>query len=252
MFSTRYTCPTGPATRPAEDLALLLCAHGVGGAPGVAARHAAVIAARGAFSDVAACCLHGTPSPAAALAGIAAPRVLVLPYLMAEGHATRALLPRALAGATQDVRIARPVGVHDAMPRLIAARAETACRTRAWMPAETALLLIGHGTRRNAESGATARRHAARLATERRFATVLTAFLDEPPSVAEALADFDGKPLVAVGFFADRGSHGEDDARRLLAAADPAALYAGPLGCNPALVDVILDLAAEAEDAAAA
>jgi len=224
----------------------------VRGGPGVAERHAVALAARGCFAEVAACCLHGAPSPAAALEKIAAPRVLLLPYLMAEGHATRALLPRALAGASQDVRIARPVGVHDAMPRLIAARAEAVCRTAGWPPAETLLLLIGHGTRRNAESGATARRHAARLAAEGRFAAVATAFLDEPPSVAEVLAAQAGRPVVAVGFFADRGSHGEDDARRLLTAADPIALYAGPIGDDPALVEAILDLAAEAEARTAA
>ena len=46
---------------------------------------------------------------------------------------------------------------------------------------------------------------------------------------------------VAVGHFADAGPHGADDVAKLLAGLEGTVAYAGPVGCDPGLVDLILD-----------
>ena len=110
------------------------------------------------------------------------------------------------------------------------------------------MLLVGHGTPRNAQSSSTARGLARALDRGRVFAEVGTAFLDEPPSVSEALAALGGEAVVVVGLFAAEGSHGAEDVRGLLAAAGgtagrmPANVhYAGALGAGPGVIGLILE-----------
>ena len=70
---------------------------------------------------------------------------------------------------------------------------------------------------------------------------VAAAFLDQPPRLSDVLAQYGVKPCLAIGFFADRGSHGEEDVPRLIAAAGSRAFYAGPIGTDPAIPDLILE-----------
>lgn len=222
----------------------MLCAHGVDDGPGAAARHAAAIARRGLFAEVRACALRGRPTPAEAVGAVAGAEVHVVPFLMADGYLTRELLPGALAGLGRDGRrivVHRPVGGDPRLAALLAAKAGTACARRGWRAADTALLLIGHGTPRDPGSRASAEAQAARIAADGPFATAVAAFLEDAPGLPETLARLDGRRCVAVGLFADAGPHGSDDVRRLLAAGGDAVVYAGPIGPDPRMVDVILD-----------
>jgi len=246
MSSTRSPDPRAPATDPRwAAAAAVLCAHGIAGGPGVARDHAAALAGRGLFAEVRACCLAGAPGLAETLAAIDRPRIFLAPLLMAEGYAMGTLLPRALGNAPADrverVMLARPVGTSPVLADMIADRAAAACRDRGWPPAETAVLLVGHGTTRDSASGATAREQAARLAATGRFAETAVAFLEATPTLAEALARLGPRPCVAIGFFADAGAHGEADVPRLLAQAGAGAAYAGPVGTDARMVDAVLE-----------
>ncbi len=250
MSSTRSPAPREPATEPgAGDTALLICAHGIAGVPGIVEHHAEQIRASGAFREVATCCLKGRPGLRRALATIRGRRVRLVPFLMAEGHTTETVLAKALAGA-EDVRIerCRAVGASPRLARLIAERATALAAARGWRTADTSLLLIGHGTRRDPRSGRTLEDQVSRLAAQRRFAAVGGAFLEQRPRVAEALAALGTSRVTVVGFFADRGAHGEEDVPRLLAASGRETLYAGPIGVDPGMVEVILDTARKSLD----
>jgi len=72
---------------------------------------------------------------------------------------------------------------------------------------------------------------------------VASAFLDEPPHVAEALAAVRARQSVAVGLFMDAGEHGEEDIPALLAPAGGRAAYAGPIGIDPLVTELILEQA---------
>ena len=242
--------PRAPATEPAwRDAALVLCAHGIRGGPGVAAEQAATLARRALFAEVHACAHKGEPGLLEVLARIEAPVVYLAPLLMAEGFTLRAMLTRlqTFGRRRPDLRLYRPVGCHPRLADLLAATARTAARQQGWRLRDTALLITGHGTTRHAQAGATARRHAAAIAASGAFAEVATAFLDESPTIPEAVPRLRAPRRVAVGLLVDRGEHGEEDIPRLLAAAGGSAVYTGPIGGDPAIADLVLDQLRAAE-----
>jgi sirohydrochlorin cobaltochelatase len=139
-----------------------------------------------------------------------------------------------------DVAVCRPIGTHPGLAEVMADMARAACEVQGWATQETALLVVGHGTVRHPDSGVTARRHAARIAASEEFCDVAVAFLDEPPGVGEVLMGLEASRCVAVGLFIDRGEHGENDIPRLLAANGHGVVYAGPVGSDPRMTDLLL------------
>jgi sirohydrochlorin cobaltochelatase len=247
--------PRAPVTeRRLRDAALVLCAHGIRGGVGGAAEHAARIAAHRVFAEVHSCALKGAPGLSEVVATVSAREIVFAPLLMAEGYTLQAML-RKLQGASDratPVTVCRPIGVHPRLAEMIATRGRALCATKSWQPADTALLIVGHGTERHPDSGATAHRHAAQIAARAIFAEVATAFLDERPHVPEALRALGAPACVAVGLFVDAGEHGEEDIPALLAPAGARAVYAGPIGPDPLITELILDQAYAALEASIA
>ena len=246
MSTTRSACPKAPATeRPARRAALVLCAHGTRGGLVEAPLHAARLARLGRFAEVRVASLTGEPTLGAVVAGLSADEVYVVPLLMAEGYTAAEVLPRALAELPQNgrpVTLCRPIGSHPRMADLLEKAATATCRGRGWQPGETALVVLGHGTPRNAASTGTALDHAARLARRGRFARVETAFLEQAPGLAEVLESCAScRGTVVVGLFADRGLHPDLDVPRILEAFGARAAYAGPVGALPEIGELILD-----------
>jgi sirohydrochlorin cobaltochelatase len=247
--------PKAPATeRQLGDAAFVLCAHGIRGGVGAAAGHAERIAARGLFAEVHACALKGRPGLVDALGAVKAPEIVFAPLLMAEGYTLRAMLAKLDHRAPHAARltVCRPIGVHPHLAEMIAAKALATRAARSWRPGATALLIVGHGTDRHPDSGATARRHAAQITAQSTFAEVAVGFLDEPPRVPDALAALGAPHCVAVGLFVDAGEHGEEDIPALLAPSGDRAAYAGPIGPDPLITELILDQAHAALEASIA
>jgi sirohydrochlorin cobaltochelatase len=238
--------PRAPATeRRLGDAALVLCAHGIRGGVGVAAEHAGRIAARRLFAEVHACALKGAPGLNEVVAAVQAPELVFAPLLMAEGYTLQAMLAkleRAL-DRPRRVTVCRPIGVDPRLADMIATKARALCAKNAWRPAETALLIVGHGTERHPDSGATTHRHAGQIAARGIFAEVATGFLDERPRVPEALDALGAPHCVVVGLFVDAGEHGEEDIPALVAPAGERAVYAGPIGPDPLITELILNQA---------
>lgn len=224
--------------------AVLLCAHGRGGGgEGAPEAHAAALRARGCFARVEACALRGAPGVAETLAAIDAPRVFVVPLLMAEGHTSQVVLPEILAqagAAAGRVTLCRPVGVSPALAPLAAEAARTACKAKGWEPEDTAVVIAGHGTTRHEGSGGSASALAGRLGAMGRFRRVSAAFLEQEPLIAAVLRGLRPAPCVVVGFFLDHGGHSVEDLPRLIAEAHPDAAYTGAIGAAPGMSDIIL------------
>lgn len=209
-------------------------------------RHADLIRARHLYSDVRVCSLYGTPELGGVLDDVTSQEIFVVPWLMCAGFTMDRLKEMiGIHPAAPRVVLAEPIGAEPAIADLAANIAADACRSRNWRVEQTGLLLIGHGSGRNAVSAQTTRGHAARMAATGRFAAVATAFLDEPPSPAEALAGLDTPNSVAVGLFAEHSLHSEDDVPRLLGTGRDVH-YTGPIGTAPDLVDIIVAQAYEA------
>jgi sirohydrochlorin cobaltochelatase len=237
------------------DVALILAVHGSKrtGALSAIYTHAAELSRRGPFREVLVLALFGGgPKPADVLRRLRAPRAVVVPLMMCDGQTAREALPRALATAGDGTgRAARSltftpaIGEHPALAPLIAARAAAAAAERCWPPTATTLLLIGHGSSRNPASFHATTGQAQRVRRLTAFARVETAFLEQSPLLDEALANLTG-PVVAVGLFAGAGMHAAADvAQAILRSGRGDVHYAGPIGNDANLVDVVLAVAGE-------
>lgn len=247
-MAERHARAPGPQTA-WSDAALVLCAHGIWGGPGSALDHARAIERRGLFAEVHACAHKGRPNLIETVERVNSPTTYLLPLLMAEAYTLRAMLRKlqGLSAPPGSLRICRPFGAHSRFAEMIARRGEAVCARRGFDPAETALLIAGHGTLRDTDSAVTAHAHAAAIRGKSFFAEVAVAFLDEPPTIPETLGRLRSRQCAVVGLFVDRGEHGEEDVPELLAPFGGRAAYAGPVGVEPTVVDLILDQVREVD-----
>jgi sirohydrochlorin ferrochelatase len=235
-------------TQAPADTALVLCAHGTRGLAGAVRAHAGALADPARFADVRGAALYGDPRLESVLDALPEPNIRLVPFMMAEGYTLDSLKRRvAEHAAAERIAVTRAVGVHPDLTDLIAQKARTAVAELGWSPGETALLLVGHGTEKHRASADTAEAHARRLRADgvraAGFAEVATAFLDQAPTIPEVLGQLRAPRAIAVGFFTDAGNHGQDDVPAALAQSPVPARYAGPIGPDPLLRPVILELA---------
>jgi sirohydrochlorin cobaltochelatase len=229
--------------------ALLLCAHGRGGAASddhIPERLADTLRGSGRFVQVECCYLRGTPDIATALGRMDRESIVLVPLLLAEGHTSRVVLPAALAEAGERagrVRVTAPLGVSPGLPPIAARAALAECEARGWAPDETAILVVGHGTPRHPESGASAERLAARIAKAGHFREAAVAFIEQEPKLKARLADYRSGPCVLVGLFMDHGGHSAEDIPAAIAAVHPEAAYTGAIGAHPDIAEIVLALA---------
>jgi sirohydrochlorin ferrochelatase len=209
--------PSDPA--PQEAAVVALAARVQALAPGWRVR-GATLAAGGAVE--------------AALAGLAAP--VVVPFFMAEGFFTRTQLPRRLAGAgAAGLRITPAFGHLPGLARL----AVTAAVEGTEGPLrQTSLLLVAHGSKVSRASAEGARAMAAHIARHAPFGQVLTAFVEEPPSIAQAARGL-GRNATVLPFFALRAGHVAEDVPKGLAAAGFRGVLLPALGEHPGAAGVI-------------
>jgi sirohydrochlorin cobaltochelatase len=197
------------------------------------------------------------------------PNVAVVPNFISEGYFTQTVIPRELeltGDRTQRQNgqvwhYCPPVGNHAGMTELLLQRAEEIAP--GIDPAETTLLIVGHGTGLNDNSAAAAKREVVNLRRLNRFAAVLNAYMEEEPLVSH-WATFTSTPnVIVVPFFIADGLHSYEDIPRLLGIVNtgtsgvskdngmvfrnnPYALggrslfYAPSIGTDPRLADMII------------
>lgn len=239
---------TAPTSAP-NEFALLLTAHGER-RPGAenegALRLAAALAERAAADVVEVAFLKGSPSIAEAVQRLSGYDLLVYPLFLADGYFTRKLLPRQLeeAGAFGRGRatcLLPPLGLDPALADLTLEEASAAAISQGWATYRTNLVLLAHGSSNNPASRLATEQMAETLAARNVFSRVGTAFLEERPSLRDAVAPLT-EPVVVVGLFAGEGMHGGDDAPQLVAEIGRCnVVSAGNIGGFAALPDVIAD-----------
>lgn len=234
------------ATTPSAT-ALLLAAHGErrpGAANESVWRLADALSARGLVSEVGVGFVKGRPTIGQALRALTAAQIMVYPLFASDGYFTRDRLVQLLdmadtGDSRRSVQILSPLGLDPELPALVAEGAAACGEMHGHAAAETALLLIAHGSRRNSASRTAAERIASAVRSQRRFRTVDTAFLEERPFVQDALARMPG-PVIVVGLFSGDGLHGAEDAPRLIAALGRNdVIFAGNVGGFPGLADLV-------------
>jgi sirohydrochlorin ferrochelatase len=242
--SVRRNEPLKSGHRP---FALLLAAHGERCAD---AENAGVawlarrLGAEGVATEVAVGFIKGTPSVGDAIRALAPRDVVVYPLFLADGYFARIALPRLIDKAKHDdsariIKVLPPLGLELALIDVIADEVGVAAHARRISPADMAVVLLAHGSTKDRASRIAAEQLAERLRERRRFRDLRFALLEEPPSLAEAVADVRG-PVVVVGLFAGEGMHGASDAKRLVAKlAREDVILIGPVGTFAGIVEVI-------------
>jgi sirohydrochlorin cobaltochelatase len=194
--------------------------------------------------------------------------IYVVPDFISEGYFTQDVIPRelGLTGPTTTLRgktwhYCLPVGVHPSMTGLILRRAkEVAPKVD---PAQTTLIITGHGTGLNQNSTKAIKDQATLIANSGAgYAAVLDAYMEEQPFIADWATLAQTPNVVVVPFFISDGLHSYQDIPVLLGIepeVGPAAsqrevfrhnphqlrgktlYYSSAIGTERLLADVILD-----------
>jgi sirohydrochlorin cobaltochelatase len=266
--------------------ALVIAAHGSHLNPGSSApafAHADRIRATGAFDEVRETFWKEEPSFREVLRTLVADEAYVVPLFISEGYFTEEVIPRELrldgwnvdawdsdgtnAGhasfRARDVGTAvhycGPVGTHDEMSDVIVRRAESVTDDPD-VGAGVGLAVVGHGTNRNENSAKAVEYHADRIRARGRFDEVRALFMDEAPEIDDVTDHFEADDVVVVPLFIADGYHTQEDIPADMGLTDdgnsgwetPATVdgkrlwYAGAVGTESLLADVVLERAADA------
>jgi sirohydrochlorin cobaltochelatase len=256
---------------PKPTSALLIVGHGSTENPDSSTPyfdHAEEIRKRGIFSEVHVCFWKEEPSMREALFMIDAPEVYIVPDFISEGYFTQDVIPRELQldGHTtirdgKTLHYCLPVGVHPSMTGLILRRAKEIAPEAD--PADTTLIITGHGTGLNQNSTKAIKDQADLIAASGAgYALVTDAYMEEQPFIADWDKMADTGNVVVVPFFISDGLHSFQDIPVLLGLekeVGPAAsqtdvfrhnpnklrgknlYYSSAIGTEPLMADVILD-----------
>ena len=268
-----------------SDAALVVLGHGTtlndqSAAP--VRQHAAELRRRKIFAEVHEAFWKQEPHIKTVLAGITAPRVFIVPFFISEGYFSTEVIPTELGFSfpanlrlkTKDSELhyCRPVGSHDLMTTVILARAKEVAEQfpfpRSPRPADTTLLIAGHGTGRNANSRKSIERQVELIRALKAYADVGPVFMEEEPFIKGCWQNVKTKNIIVVPFFISDGLHAVEDipvlldepekiVKERLAAGQPTwrnpterdgklIWYAASVGTEPLLAEVILERVREA------
>ncbi|HEY5044119.1 MAG TPA: CbiX/SirB N-terminal domain-containing protein [Verrucomicrobiae bacterium] len=267
------------------DSALVVLGHGtVLNAESAAPvfQHAKELRRRKIFADVREAFWKQEPQIKEVLAEISVPRVFIAPLFISEGYFSAEIIPNELGFSYPDslslvtrhssLFYCRPVGSHDSMTAVILARADEVVKKfpfpRAPKPADTTLLIAGHGTGRNENSRRAVERQVELIRALKLYAGVGAVFMEEPPFIKGCHENARTKNIVVVPFFISDGLHVVEDipvllgepervVKERLAAGQPTwrnptekdgklVWYSPSVGTEPRLADVILERVREA------
>ncbi|SIR00259.1 sirohydrochlorin cobaltochelatase [Haladaptatus litoreus] len=228
--------------------------------------HADEIRSRGVFDAVHEAFWKEAPSPREVLRTVEQDAVYVVPLFTSEGYFTEQVIPRELRIADgwnldvdKSVYYTDPVGTHEAMTSVIARRAERVTNNPN-VDSGVGLAVVGHGTERNENSARATQAHADCLREQGRFDEVRALFMDEDPRIDDLTEHFESDELVVVPLFIADGYHTQEDIPEDIGLTDDAPAgydvpaevsgktvwYAGAVGTEPLVADVILERAGDA------
>jgi len=243
---------------------LILAAHGSTAEPQVN-RDVAALAGKIAERDLVAevrCAFHkGTPQFGEAVDAMSADEIVVVPLMASDGYYATRVLPAALATAQRfgevPIRQTHAVGAHPQIQTIAASRCRAVMTRFGCDPLATTVLLVGHGTPRHRDSCQTTQRCAEAFVRVGVASDVCAAFIEDQPSLEDALEGAAHADVVVIPFMIGFGRHvTQDVARRIgLGAVTEAELPIAlpvregrvildvPVGVDPGIESLIIDLA---------
>ncbi len=180
--------------------------------------------------------------PPHASSGLKGPKVTVVPLMASAGYYCDVVLPRELQKNARwgdfEVEITEPVGTHPQIYRLAQKHLQDHLKRLGLQPTEASLMVVGHGTRRHAQSRRSTESLATELGERLPLAQVVHAFLDEDPGPEEALTSLRKLPVLVLPFLMGAGTHATRDLPRRLLRDDVHIL--SPLGSLPGMDEIVL------------
>jgi sirohydrochlorin cobaltochelatase len=193
-----------------------------------------------------------------ALAKLDFDKVFIVPNFISRGYFTETVLPRefAISGPVSQIRgrtvyYCDPVGTHPLMTEALLHSAAAATSPLAPDPAETSLLIAGHGTLRNKNSATVICEQARKISQAGPYAECLAVFMEETPLVGDWATLTTRPNVIVVPFFIAEGPHFSGDLPQMLGFQDANAKfplllrgkrlwYARPVGQDEKMTEVVL------------
>lgn len=253
-----------------ENSALVLVGHGSTINPDSSVPtfvHANEIRSRRIFSEVHCAFWKEEPSLREVLRMVEAQDVYIVPNFISEGYFTAKVIPRELelAGVTtikdhRTLKYCEPVGNDPRMTDLLLHRAAEVAGDAP--PEKTSVVIVAHGTGLNENSAVAAKRQVAAIRDRGIYPEVVAAFMEEEPEISQWATLTTQPYVVVVPFFIADGLHSYQDIPVLLGIQsensapasqqevfrhnpyelhDRKLYYAGAIGTDPMMADIILD-----------
>ncbi|MCY4540294.1 MAG: DR2241 family protein [Chloroflexi bacterium] len=247
------------------DSALILAGHGSHISPntaGVVWSYVDRLRALGAANEVTACFWKEPPALSQVLDTVEASQVFVVPVFTAQGYFTASVIPSemALRGPVtmrdgKTITLTRPLGEHPAMTRVVRNMVRAHIDEYGLDRTDTAVAIIGHGTRRNPDSRDTTRYQAKVLREMNWVGEVVDVYLDDEPDIPSIYRTTFARNVIAIPYFLAPGSHVSTDVPRALGLSDGAGtqtvagrriFYTQSLSGDASICSAIHELAMEA------
>lgn len=245
-----------------SGIALILAGHGSHISPNTAGIVWACVdrlRQLGIADEVTACFWKESPALSAALDTVAADEVAIVPLFTARGYFTTQVLPaemglcgRITQRGARRIHLLPNIGEHPRLDAIVDARLRETMRRHELKGRETAIAVIGHGTRRNRQSQDTARQQAQRLREQGWASEVAAVYLDDEPDIPSIYRSSSAPNILALPYFLADGSHVSIDIPRALGIAGSgraanaqgrSVFISDPVGDVGSLCDVILAIA---------
>ena len=168
----------------------------------------------------------------------ARPGALIYPMFMADGWFTQVQLPKRLAEGVGPQLVS--FGLDCTLPMLAALWLRSVCTDRTLDPYGTDLIIAGHGSGKSRRVSDATRAFADRVAEEIKPKSVRCGFVEEDPSLTDALSGL-GPNAICLPFFAARRGHVLDDLPEAVAASGFQGVVLDPIGLHPEVPKLIAD-----------
>ena len=220
--------------------------------------HAERIRDDGGFDEVVECFWKEEPAMRHVLAIVEAEEVYVVPAFISEGYFTQQVIPRELGlegpvsrKREKIVYYAGPLGTFEGMPDVILERVEDLMRGKE-TPGRTALVLLGHGTDLNKNSGGVIYINAGRIRERGIFDLVEVGFLDQKPEIGSVVDGVEAENVILIPVFIAEGWHTRETIPENLGLTgevtvreDRTIFYGAPVGTHPSMANLIAARARE-------
>jgi len=214
--------------------------------------HADRIRETGEFDEVVECFWKEEPSMRHVLDTIESEEVCVVPAFISEGYFTQQVIPRELGlegplskKGERTIRYAGPLGTFEGMPDVILERTDDLMRGRE-VSGRTALILLGHGTDLNKNSGGVIYLNAARIRERGIYDLVEVGFLDQTPEIGGVVDGIGAENVILIPLFIAEGWHTRETIPEDLGLAgevtlrvDKTIYYGAPVGTHPSVANLI-------------